>query len=283
MTLRPQRLPPPLSAKLPCQPHCGISHFLHDITFVCGGAEIGIYFYVASAPQRVRILHIARGETRLRSWFTALRRGGRGSEGDRKGFLDDIITAEHGKMRLEVQKLRKVSPLKARKSVIFKREGITTVTLGAHTCVHAGAEQIILHHPVPSFINGSFLSAIRTPAFVFSIDLLTAAKWKTSVLCQQKKIVFTSRDVGRQQRVSGVRGGGRLRSAAVSLTFKLANAADWPFSSRCTHRQSTVALVCLPGLRMSLTNWCPSPGWIAHLRVLNVATLVVFSLFFPWP
>lgn len=69
MILHPQRLPPPLSAKLPCRPRCGISHFLHDITFVCGGAEIGIYFYVASAPQRVRLLYVVKGETRLRSWI----------------------------------------------------------------------------------------------------------------------------------------------------------------------------------------------------------------------
>lgn len=46
-------------------------------------------------------------------------------------------------MRLEVQKLHKVSPLKARKSVMFNREGITTLNLRAHTCVHVGAEQII--------------------------------------------------------------------------------------------------------------------------------------------
>lgn len=84
----------------------------------------------------------------------------RGSEGDRKGFLDDIITAEHGKTRLEVQKLRKVSPLKASKRGTFDREGIMTGTLGARTCVCAGAEQLVLHRPVPSFINGSFLSTI---------------------------------------------------------------------------------------------------------------------------
>lgn len=200
MTLRPQRLPPPLSAKLPCQPHCGISHFLHDITFVCGGAEIGIYFYVASVPQRVKILYVAKGETRLRSWFTAPRREGRGSEGDRKGFLDDIITAEHGKMRLEVQKLQKVSPLKSRKRVMFNQKGLTTVTLTS--------DQIMLHRSVPSFINGSFLSTIRTPAYTFNIDLLMAVKWKTSVLSQQKKTVFASQEVWKQRMLYRLWGGG---------------------------------------------------------------------------
>lgn len=71
-----------------------------------------------------------------------------------------------GKRACKYRGCKKFPPFK-KKNIIFDLEGINTVTLGVHTCVRRSRAE-------PPAL--SLVPTIRTPAFVFTIDLLTVAK-----------------------------------------------------------------------------------------------------------
>lgn len=131
--LCPQHPPPPLSAKLPCRTRCGISHFLHDITCLWWCWDRDLFLCGIQRPREA-----SEGEDPIRSegWGQAtimdyhdLRLCGerkkwvREREHERKGVLDDIIIAEHGKTRIVIKKLQKVSPWEEKMCLIFHDTG----------------------------------------------------------------------------------------------------------------------------------------------------------------
>lgn len=182
------------------------------------------------------------------SWFTALRREGRGSEGDRKGFLDDIIiTVEHGKRSLQVQRLQKVPPSK-KKNIIFDLEGITTVTLGVHTCVRRSRTEPPAPPLFPYLLKASFWPPSELQP---SYSVLICWQWrneKPQFAPPKEKLRSGSEMLGGNGGVWRVWGWGGLGSALLT--------EEWSLGSFQSCKQ-----YILPGLRRSMNEWSPSPGW----------------------